>query len=482
MKLQIDENKIYRASQAAVIHDLGNENFAIWNRYLPSVVYLNADGIKFFKFLETNSFPYKKFRGFKRTFRKLIQANLVYSHQNDPYKNEFLEGTSQCMHNIHESMELQKKERLPYISFSIFNQNCNMKCPYCIVSYIKSNRGKLVKRTPQDKLANLKKIIDKVFHCYQTEKDQPIRMMLNGGEILLEWDVIKEAILYMKATYPKADIELNINTNATLMTHEIAQFLVDQNFSTIGVSFDGYKETHNQTRTYHNGKETFDHVLKGVEILNQHLPKPLPMFQGTLTGDHELDIEKLMEMKNHNFDHARLGVNLLGISTQEAKKMADLHFQIALRSTQTGWSVMDDFFKSYHSILSAETHRKRFTFFCRGFTDLAGKSFYYNIDTEQVNILCHYVTDTQLTLDEIDGDIYHPLIFEKGYNYLQKRLEVFKENCTDCIIAGICRGGCILSGIDPFNKMNPAACLFLKETWKQYLSYAFDENKERLLK
>ena len=88
-----------------------------------------------------------------------------------------------------------------------------------------------------------------------------------------------------------------------------------------------------------------------------------------------------------------------------------------------------------------------------------------------VNILCNNVTGCQVKLEEINNNIYHPLIFEKGFMCLKRRFEMFKQKCQDCEISGICRGGCILTGIDAYNKMNETACTFQKETWKYYINY-----------
>ncbi|MDI6699401.1 MAG: hypothetical protein QME85_10775 [Candidatus Saccharicenans sp.] len=63
-----------------------------------------------------------------------------------------------------------------------------------------------------------------------------------------------------------------------------------------------------------------------------------------------------------------------------------------------------------------------------------------------VNIVCNYATDVQVSLDEINDDIYHPLIFEKGLSFLRRRFETFKEACGNCEIAGICRGGMYIKG------------------------------------
>lgn len=186
----------------------------------------------------------------------------------------------------------------------------------------------------------------------------------------------------------------------------------------------------------------------------------------------------LLEPEKYNFTSARLGINLLGISHEEAERIADIHFEMAIKSEESGWSLMDAHFKAFHSVLSAKNHEKRFNFFCRGFTDTVGRILYYNMDMEKVNLLCHYVTDANINLDEVDYEIYHPTIFEKGLNYLKNRFETFRRYCASCEIAGICRGGCVITGLDSYNRLNEAACVFLRKTWRNYITLAYSRQNE----
>jgi radical SAM protein with 4Fe4S-binding SPASM domain len=474
MNFKIEDNTIYRTSSAVAIEDIGNNRYAVWNRYFPSILFLNKDGIKFLKYMSINNNPYKKFMGFKRILRKMISNNLMYSGPEDAYKNEFLQSGELLLEKISKSMCKHYNERLPYGTLTIFNYTCNLKCPYCVVNYVRSGNHVRVKKTKGEKINRLLNCIDKLLHNSESGKEWVGRIVFNGGEIILEWEMIKAVVIYIKSKYPRAQVEFDINTNATLITEEIAKFFAQNKFKNIGISIDGYRETHNKTRCYRDGTGSFDDVIRGLNILNRHLPHHIESYQGTLVREHELEIEKLMDMKNYGFKRARLGVNLLGITQEDAKQMADLLFKIATTSIECGWNVEDNYFISYKSILN--TKDTKFTFYCRGFTDFSAKILYYNFDTQMVNIVCNYATDVQVSLDEINDDIYHPSIFEKGLNFLHRRFETFKEACGNCEIAGICRGGCILRGIDPLNNKNEAACQFQKEMWKNFLKYNYSHN------
>jgi len=472
MRLQIKDTEIYRTSSSIVIQDLENNRFAVWNRYIPSIVFLNEDGVKLLKYMFSNPEPYENFKGLKRIIRKMISNNLLYSKQEDSYKEEFLKAGEINLKRIHESMIKQYQKKLPFLEFVIINQACNLKCPYCVVNYVRNKNHKPVKKTRKAKVKRLLNCIDQFFRTPQNEKKiVGRRINFNGGEILLEWPIIQTVVNYIKNEYPDETIEFNINTNATLITEEIAKFFVLHSFNTIGISIDGYRETHNTTRKYHNGAGSFDDVIRAKNTLDRYLSHPSEFYQGTLVNEHKLELDKLLEMKKYGFKRARLGVNLLEITPKQAKHMADLHFKMAITSIENDFKAMDTYFDTYDSVLN--TQGTGFTFHCMGLSDLAGKCLYYNVDTEMVNTLCSFTTDVQISLNEINDDIYHSLIFEKAINFLRKRFETFKEVCEDCEIAGICRGGCVLTGIDSYNMKNEAACLFQKETWKNFLRYMY---------
>lgn len=471
----IDPHEIFRTSGAVEIAPAGAGHYAAWNRYYPEIVFLNRDGVTFLEKMKSNTHPYKSFTGIKRLFRKMARAGLFYGGAGDGSREMYMAGGRKRLDILSEQMVRHREERSPYLSLGVFTHRCNMSCPYCVVEYVRANHRSARVRTREEKTSGLIRVLDSILQVFSRKQTSTFRIMLNGGEILLEWDTVMAALDHVEKNYPHVHLELDMNTNGTLVTEEIARYISARNFKSVGISIDGYRETHNQTRRYHHGGGSYDDVMRGLGILNRNLKKRIRTYQGTLTVDHQVDIEKLMDMRRHNFRRARLGVNLLGISPEEAKRMAELHYRIALRAREEGWSVMDDHFKIFRTILSVKKRHAPFSFFCRGLNDLAGKSIYYNLDTGKANLLCHYVTDCHISLEEADWDIYHPGLFEKAEVYLRERFRLFESHCGECEAAGVCRGGCIIFGLDAFNRVNEAACVFMRETWRRYLLQGFTE-------
>jgi len=70
--------------------------------------------------------------------------------------------------------------------------------------------------------------------------------------------------------------------------------------------------------------------------------------------------------------------------------------------------------------------------------------------------------------------IYDPRITEAANLFIRARLDAIKRHCWGCELVGVCRGSCILSGLDSRNELNPAACAYQKTLWARFLKYDYD--------
>ena len=464
----INIDSAYRTSSSVIIKNLEENRYAAWNKHAPSVLFINEDGKKLLEYMYTNNLPYKKFRGFKRILRKMIAHNLLSTE--DSYKNNFFAAGEKNFNSIWDLIDRSKNPDFSYMSFVIINQHCNLNCPYCIVKYNQNKKDRFVKKSNQKKIKRLLGCLKQYLDSAKRTKSKK-QINFNGGEILLDWEVVKAAVNFAKQECPRERIKFSINTNATLINDEIAAFLAGNKFDPIGISFDGYEETHNISRKYHNNKKSFDDVLRGLKILNKYLSRPIEYYQGTIIPAHHFRVEKLQEMEKYGFKRARLGYNVLGITEEEARQMAKLYMQMEIESEKYAIKANDGFIETYNLILKSKKKKKAASLYCNALHTLAGAEINYNIDTEKVGHLCTYINDVQVNLDEISDDIYHPLLFEKSKNTIRKRWDALKRHCSDCEMVSICRGGCVMTGLDSRNEINNAACVFQKETWQHFLEF-----------
>jgi len=90
-----------------------------------------------------------------------------------------------------------------------------------------------------------------------------------GGEPLKKFSLIRECVRYAKEIFPQGQkIGFNVTTNATLVTPEVADFLIKEGF-TVTVSLDGPRQFHDRFRIDKRGNGSFDKTLKGLKLLSE---------------------------------------------------------------------------------------------------------------------------------------------------------------------------------------------------------------------
>lgn len=148
-------------------------------------------------------------------------------------------------------------------------KKCNLHCDYC--SALASSDYDDSQELTVEEYKNIFDQIDKM-HVH--------RISLGGGEPFVRKDFFD--ILELATQHKFATV---INTNATLIDEEVALKLAKYNFSRICVTLDGSrKETHEK----HRGKNTFEKVIKGINILKKYELPVSTLF--TLNSDNADDL------------------------------------------------------------------------------------------------------------------------------------------------------------------------------------------------
>ena len=128
----------------------------------------------------------------------------------------------------------------------ILTSQCNLQCRYCYQT---------AKRALTMDQSTLRASLDLAL----TSSSSKIELLFVGGEPLLEWPLILEAVSYVSQNAPSGKhLGFEISTNGLLMTEEMAAFL-DQHKFKIQLSLDGIESAQN-----FRGKGTFsflDHLL-----------------------------------------------------------------------------------------------------------------------------------------------------------------------------------------------------------------------------
>ena len=142
---------------------------------------------------------------------------------------------------------------------------CNLNCEYCFYLEKQALFGANEKyRMPDDVLRAF--IIN-----YITSQPTPVvEFVWQGGEpTLLRIDFFKRVVELQKHFAGSKTIANSLQTNGTLLTDEWCAFLKKHNFM-VGISLDGPKEIHDRYRHDRKGAGSFDQVMHGLKLLQQH--------------------------------------------------------------------------------------------------------------------------------------------------------------------------------------------------------------------
>lgn len=130
------------------------------------------------------------------------------------------------------------------------NNKCNLKCRYCHFS-----EKKIV-----EVYMNIYKILDNI-KAYVDKNDIEIFKIgfVGNGEPLLDYDELKDYILYLKDYIKTSKIEAYTITNGILIDKEKLEFF-KENKVKVGFSIDGPKDIHNLNRC-----NSFDRVIAAID-------------------------------------------------------------------------------------------------------------------------------------------------------------------------------------------------------------------------
>lgn len=215
------------------------------------------------KFLLTNDLGCHLFVS-RNDFKKLIQKDIDLDSQigkqllekNIIYNDTNLEYSSFLKHD----MRRVKGHVTMATSLHIFvvTTACNMRCVYC-----QANNG-----ITCPSLYMTRDIAEKAVDIALQSPAHYLSFEFQGGEPLLNFEIIKYIVEYAEERKGQHDIKYNVVSNLTLITDEILEFLIEHNFG-ISTSIDGPELVHNSNRPFCDGSGTFNKVVDSIKRIRE---------------------------------------------------------------------------------------------------------------------------------------------------------------------------------------------------------------------
>lgn len=184
-------------------------------------------------------------------YGEFTEKGFVYTGSRDVFADKFVHKMADSKNYLFESTSLH---------IFVVTNSCNMSCVYCQAqSNMQKHRGLMTEETAQ-----------KAVDIALSSNSNYLTFEFQGGEPLINYDVIKFIILYSEENSRGKTIQYNVVSNLTMLTDEMLDFFAEHNVS-ISTSLDGNENAHNKNRPYIGGNGTFEDVkdkLKTVKKAN----------------------------------------------------------------------------------------------------------------------------------------------------------------------------------------------------------------------
>lgn len=204
--------------------------------------------------------------------------------------SEEIKGLINCLENFRMLIPVDEQEEFeidnlkksilfrPCIDtlYLILTDDCNFCCTYCFFegSYKKSETKKQ-SMSSDTAITSIRKFADYLKRSFEFPDFFPQEpgIVIYGGEPLLNLKVFRlaiEEVSRLKNCGELPDkLSVNINTNGSLITPEIATFCVSHNIE-VDVSLDGYESVNDICRQWKKDRKgTFSDIIRAISILKK---------------------------------------------------------------------------------------------------------------------------------------------------------------------------------------------------------------------
>ena len=311
--------------------------------------------------------------------------------------------------------------------------SCNLNCEYCFASQGKYHGDRALMSFEVGKRA-----LD--FLIENSGSRRNLEVDFFGGEPLMNWDVVKELVLYARSIEKDKgkNFRFTLTTNGMLIDDDVIEFS-NREMHNVVLSLDGRKEIHDSTRVDYNGKGSFDTIVpKFQKFVKERGDKEYYM-RGTFTHrnpDFLKDIEVMLDL---GFDKISMEPVVCAPTDKSALTEEDKPI------------IYDQYERLAELMLTRRKEGKEFTFYHYMIDLKGGPCVYKRISgcgsgTEYMAVTpwgdlypCHqFVGDQQFKL----GNIFDGVTNTERVAEFKSCNAYSRPECRDCWAKLYCSGGC----------------------------------------
>ncbi|WP_006246332.1 FxsB family cyclophane-forming radical SAM/SPASM peptide maturase [Mycolicibacterium tusciae] len=327
---------------------------------------------------------------------------------------------------------------------------CNLNCDYCYVYNLGDDSWKSAPSVMSEEVAGAAAV--RIRRHAEAHGLRGVGISIHGGEPLLRGvEPIERFVTIVKSHLAQLEVEVSMQTNATLVTDDIAQRLHALDIH-VGVSLDGDLEA-NSHRLDRRGRSSYRRVVAGIERLSRY---PGLIQGGLAVIDLRNDPVSVYETVRN------LGITSLDVLLPHSTWDALPDGKNGDRSLSAA-SPYGDWLKELYDHWSAQQDRIRLRIFDDILHLLLGGTYSFeslglapaqlvtieaNGDIELVDSIGFTYggaaeTGANVLRDDIDAVLRHP-----GVVCRQIGLEALPQVCRSCEVVDICGGGLISHRFD----------------------------------
>lgn len=368
-----------------------------------------------------------------------------------------------------ENMYDEYRKRYPsfYYHMIIPTYACNLNCPYCFLSDLRS-KGKEWLNTVLDEPH-----LDRIFEMI-TERDssRQHRITLYGGEPLLRKNrSIVENILRKGK---ECGYRFTILTNGVFVV-DFLDILRKYPVSLLQITIDGPREVHDKRRIKKDGTGTFDDIVEGIDVAVE---------------------AGLTVMLRTNLDEVNLGL-LPQIMDFYRKKgwtgnpKISMHFSPVFQKACGNYNPGTQRREVYESVVSQAMENpeiSRLSFndmrgvelfekvFIKG--DLGSPRFWY-CESNAGRLIFDpfgdmYVCPEHVGTESVRVGQYYPHVrWNDSYQEWQERTVLTIPECRDCRYALFCGGGCSFKALERHGTLSKPVCYDYQEIFAIVIPYLY---------
>ncbi|MEO9827593.1 MAG: radical SAM protein [Paracoccaceae bacterium] len=405
--------------------ELGGGEWFVYNSLLNSPRIVDAAALELLKFFESASSIEdcrSRYSGeVDEVLAEMISSNLIVPYGSDE-RREIRRRQDSFIDEAVAGTRLRKLE----IAIS---DACNLRCPHCMhFNNGAASSGKVVNISH----TAITLAIENFIAALPESFDEVIHVHFGNGEPLINWKAIEFAVGYCES---KSDYKFKyaINSNLTLMSEEIAQFMARYRFR-ISTSLDGIKDVNDRQRVSKAGKGSYDRTLQGMRLLRD-AGHPVDGFTATITDknffetDHRL-VDLAVEL---GIKEIAMDFDLVNSTTYRVDECVALVFGLRQYARNSGVSLFGNW-ETPFKMLIAESWAKNAYAYCPA---MDGSTLEFGVDGKiktcgHTNTVVAENFDAKSALSK--GSRYH--------NLLAERLPNNMDYCRGCEIEGACGGQC----------------------------------------